>query len=163
MLARGNDTSQSQSNGNFLKIKPNLKPKLLQFMDILTSMALVWKKLRRSYDPWEPARWNLSFPKASVQGHDPCRNPRQGQELLSILLLLSRQIQSPLLLSLLKGSPCCAQQEFHCWPQKLGHSFASKCICLFLYENRMAAYCLLTSLLCSTQPLRLGPHKVLSI
>lgn len=75
----------------FLKIKPNLKPKLLQFMDILTTMDLVWKKLRRGHDSWERARWNPSFPKPSVQSHDPCRNPRQGLKLLSILQLLPRQ------------------------------------------------------------------------
>ena len=99
----------------FLKIKPNLKPKLLQFMDILTSMDLVWKKLRRGYDPWEQARWNLSFPKPSVQGHDPCRNPRQGLELLSILWLLPRQrYRAPF---------CC-----HCWrevPVVLNRNFTA--------------------------------------
>lgn len=116
----------------FLKIKPNLKPKLLQFTDLLTSMDIVWKKLRRGYDPWERARWNLSFPKPSVQGQPPCRNPGRGLELLSILRLLSKaEIQSSILLSLLKGSPCCAQQEFHCWPQKMGHAFASKFVCSF--------------------------------
>lgn len=75
----------------FLKIKPNLKPKLLQFMDILTTMDLVWKKLRRGHNSWERARWNPSFPKPSVQSSDPCRNPGQGLELLSILQLLPRQ------------------------------------------------------------------------
>lgn len=75
----------------FLKIKPNLKPKLLQFMDILTTMDLVWKKLRRGHDSWERARWNPSFPKPNVQSHDPCSNPGQGLEFLSILHFLPRQ------------------------------------------------------------------------
>lgn len=41
------------------------------------------------------------------------------------------EIQSPILLSQLKGSPCCAQQEFHSWSQKLDHGFASQCFCYF--------------------------------
>lgn len=75
----------------FLKIKPNLKPKLLQFTDTLTTMDLVWRKLRRGHDSWERARWNPSFPKPNVQSHDPRRNPGQGLELLSVLQLLPRQ------------------------------------------------------------------------
>lgn len=74
----------------FLKVKPKLRPKLLQFMDIPTTMDLVWKKLRRSRF-LERARCNPSFPKPSVQGHEPYRNPGQGLELLSILQLLPRQ------------------------------------------------------------------------
>lgn len=108
----------------FLKIKPNFKPNLLQFMNTVTSMDLVWKKLRRVYDTSEKARWNLSFPgakfAAGIQDKDwnwsASYSSYQGRD------------TEPILLSLLKGNACCAEQEFHCWPQKLGHVFPSKCI-----------------------------------
>lgn len=72
-----------------------------------------------------------------------------------------RERAHPVLPSLLEGSPCCAQQEFHCGHQRLGRGFAPKCICLFLYRKCFAAYCLRTSHLRS--PPRPGPHQLLSI
>lgn len=139
-------------------IKSNLKPKLLQFMDILTSMDLVWKKLGRGYDPWEQARWHLSFPKPSVQGHDPCRNPGQGLELLSILGLLPRQrYRAPFCCHSSREVPVVLNRNFTADPRNWVMAL------LFLYKNCIAAYCLLTSHLCPSQPLRPGPQQVLSI
>ena len=91
---QSSDIGQSRSNGNFPqdKAKPH---------------------------PWEWARWNLSFPKPSVQSHDPCRNLEQGLELLSILWLLPRhKYRAPFCSRCSRKVPVVLNRNFTADPRK---------------------------------------------
>lgn len=112
---QSSDIGQTQSNGNFPQDKPNLSPKLLQFTDILTSMDLVWRECKERL-------WSLGVSQVEfIIFQAKCSEPRSLQESRTrtgiaqhLMAPAKTQIQSPILLLLLKESPCCSQQEFHC-------------------------------------------------
>ena len=153
----------------FLKIKPNLSPKLLQFTDILTSTDLVWRKRKERGRSLGASQVEFIISQAKCSEPWSLQESRTRTGIAQHLMAPAKtQIQSSILLSLLKESPCCSQQEFHCWPQKTGHGFAYNCICFFHCKNCTAACCLLmphcdTSDTTDTSPLRPGSHQVCTV
>lgn len=132
LLARGSDIGQSQSNGNFPQDKTKPQAKVTTVHGHPNNYRPCLKKAKeRSWLLGEsqvesiifqakcPESWSLQEPRTRT---GIAQHPTASAK---------AEIQRPILLSQLKGSPCCAQQEFHSWSQKLGHGFASQCICYF--------------------------------
>lgn len=139
----------------FLKIKPNLKPKLLQFTDLLTSMDIVWKKLRRGYDPWEWARLESIISQAKCAGPASLQESRTRTGIAQHpkAPLQGRDTELHSAVTAQGKSLLCSTGISLLTPEN-GSWFCFKVRLLFLYKNCIAAYCLLTAHLCPFLPLR---------
>lgn len=105
----------------FLKIKPNLNPKLLQFMDVLTSMELCLKKKIYKERLWPLRASQVEF----IISQAKCTGPWSLQE-SKTKTGIAQQTMAPaktdtatFCCDCSRKVPVCAQQEFHCWTQNL--------------------------------------------